>query len=75
MKSAPVSPTRPGAARVVLLALAMVTLLASVAMAEDGYLGVMIQSVDETLATALDLEDDAGVLVNQVMEDSPAEAA
>ena len=75
MKSAPVSLSRPGIVRTLVLAVALVALLAPGAFAADGYLGVHIQDLDETLAAALDLEDDAGVLVSKVVEDSPAEAA
>ena len=75
MKFAPVSRTASGLVRTAILAIALVALLAPAALAEDGYLGVMIQSVDETLAAALDLEAADGVLVSEVVEDSPAEAA
>ena len=75
MNSAPVSPSRPGIVRTLVLAIALVALLAPGAFAADGYLGVHIQDLNETLAAALDLEDDAGVLVSEVVEDSPAEVA
>ena len=45
------------------------------ARAADGYLGVHIQDLDEALAAALDLEDAVGVLVSEVVADSPAEQA
>jgi serine protease Do len=75
MKFAPVSRTASGLVRAAILAIALVALLAPAALAEDGYLGVMIQSVDETLAAALDLESADGVLVSEVVENSPAETA
>jgi serine protease Do len=62
-------------ARAFLVALALIATIAPAALAADGYLGVMIQTVDETLAAALDLESTDGVLVSDVIEDSPAEAA
>jgi serine protease Do len=40
-----------------------------------GYLGVSISNVDERLAESFGLPDTKGALVNQVFEDSPAEAA
>jgi membrane-associated protease RseP (regulator of RpoE activity) len=41
-----------------------------------GYLGVHLQDLDEALLAALDYEDlDGGVLVTEVVEDSPAAAA
>jgi len=43
--------------------------------AKKGWLGVSIQDVDEDLKEALDLKSTEGVLVNEVMEDSPAEEA
>jgi serine protease Do len=62
-------------ARALVLALALITMIAPAVLAADGYLGVRIQSIDETLAAALDLESTDGVLVSDVLEDSPAEAA
>jgi len=42
---------------------------------KKGWLGVFIQDVDEDLKEALDLKSTEGVLVNEVVEDSPAEEA
>jgi serine protease Do len=42
---------------------------------ERGWLGVQIQPVTEGVADSLGLEDTAGVLVTDVLADSPAEAA
>ncbi len=40
-----------------------------------GWLGVMIQGIDDEMAQALDLKEARGALVAQVLEDSPAEKA
>src|SRR5438067_6616648 len=40
---------------------------------EPGYLGVMVQPVDEMVARACGLERAQGVLVRRVMDDSPAQ--
>lgn len=46
------------------------------AQAEQGYLGVHLQDLDDALVEALDLGDDAeGVLVSDVVGDSPADEA
>jgi len=42
---------------------------------DHAWLGVRLQRVDGGLAEALDLDTDSGVLVSQVIEDSPAEKA
>ena len=42
---------------------------------ERGWLGVNIQSIDRDLASALGLDTEKGVLVSNVMPDSPAETA
>lgn len=42
---------------------------------KKGWLGVSIQDVDEDLKEALELKSTEGVLVNEVVEDSPAEEA
>jgi serine protease Do len=59
----------------VVFAIALLALITPAAMAADGYLGVRIQDVDDALAAALDLDDVEGVLISEVMEDSPAEEA
>jgi serine protease Do len=63
------------ATKVLVLAIALVAFIAPAALAADGYLGVRIQDVDDALAAALDLDDAEGVLISEVTEDSPAEAA
>ncbi len=40
-----------------------------------GWLGVVIQDVDEELAKSFELDNASGVLINDVSEDSPAEKA
>jgi serine protease Do len=40
-----------------------------------GWLGVLIQNVDESLAEAMDLSTTEGALVSQVVKDGPAEVA
>jgi C-terminal processing protease CtpA/Prc len=66
-------------ARRVLALVCAVGLLAgaSAALADDdsGYLGVMLQDIDASMAKALQLGDETGVLVSNVVEDSPAAAA
>jgi len=42
---------------------------------ERGWLGVQVQALDETLAGALGLDDTRGVLIADVVEDSPAARA
>jgi S1-C subfamily serine protease len=41
----------------------------------DAYLGVSLQPLEGGLAEALDMKEDSGVLVGQVMPESPAEVA
>lgn len=66
--------------KLVALSLAMLVALPAIATAGDdeaapGYLGVRLQRIEGGLAEALGLEEDAGVLVGQVEDDSPAQAA
>ncbi len=42
---------------------------------KSGWLGLEVQSVDEKLADAFDLEVDYGVIINAVVDDSPADEA
>lgn len=69
------APSRPGTPRVLLLTLVVTLFVVTAAWAADGYLGVRVQPVDEALAAALDLASADGVLVSEVLEDSPAQAA
>jgi len=59
-----------------LLGAAMITALPALASASpDAYLGVSLQSLEGGLAEALGMEENSGVLVGQVMDESPAAAA
>lgn len=40
-----------------------------------GIVGIVVQDIDETLAQALKLQKRSGVIINRVMEDSPADKA
>jgi membrane-associated protease RseP (regulator of RpoE activity) len=42
---------------------------------KSGYLGVMLQEISTSMAKALQMDDTGGVLVSEVIEDSPAEKA
>jgi C-terminal processing protease CtpA/Prc len=42
---------------------------------QNGYLGVMLQSISSNMAEAMDLDDEDGVLVSEVVEDGPADLA
>lgn len=42
---------------------------------KSGYLGVRLQRIEGGLAEALDLKEDGGVLIGQVIDGSPADAA
>lgn len=42
---------------------------------QSGYLGVTLQNINASMAKALQMEDKGGVLVNEVVTDSPAEKA
>ena len=70
----------PAAKRTLVLMLS-IALLASVAVAqagddnEKGYLGVMLQDVTPSMAKALQMGDKSGVMINEVIDDSPAEKA
>lgn len=73
MKRAPV--LSAGLGLVTLVLVGLVALVPGSARAADGYLGVHIQDIDETLAAALDLDQAQGVLVNEVVDESPAAKA
>lgn len=65
--------------RSILLVISLLMVVAaSAAVAEDeehGYLGVMLQNVSTSMAKALQLDEDEGVMINQVIDDSPAAKA
>ena len=65
------------AGRTIPILLSLTLLLAGAALAEDGqgYLGVSLQDITPSMAKALQLGDRQGVLVNEVMDDSPAKEA
>ena len=61
---------------VALLGAAMIAALPAIASANPGaYLGVSLQALEGGLADALGVDENSGVLIGQVMDDSPAEAA
>lgn len=68
----------PAAKRAFLLLMSAILILsvpAAQAEEESGYLGVMLQDVSPSMAKALQLGDESGVLISQVVEDSPAAKA
>jgi serine protease Do len=58
-----------------LIPLALVMLLTGAALADDGWLGVQLQALDPEMTKALQLKDDQGALVDEVVGESPAEKA
>jgi len=63
---------------ILLLISLLVVVAATAAVAKDddhGYLGVMLQNVSTSMAKALQLDEDEGVMINQVVDDSPAAKA
>ena len=60
-----------------LLMSAILIFSVSTALADDesGYLGVMLQDISPSMAKALQLGDQTGVMINEVVEDSPAAKA
>ncbi len=42
---------------------------------KPGYLGVMLQDISVSMAKALELDEDGGAIISEVLEDSPAEKA
>jgi len=58
-----------------LVALAAAIPMSAGASPDSGYLGVRMQSIEGGLAEALDMEENSGVLLGQVVENSPAAAA
>lgn len=67
--------------KITLTVVALAAILGTVALAKSSrsdrgaWLGVVSQSVDYDLAEAFDLEVNYGVIVNELVEDSPAEGA
>lgn len=66
---------RPLGVAASLAVILLATSAAGPAAATDGYLGVMLQEVSPSMGKALQLGDRAGVLVNDVVDDSPAAKA
>jgi predicted metalloprotease with PDZ domain len=62
------------AKRTALLVAGIFLMAAPLALADDspGYLGVMLQDLDENMAKALQLEGKSGVIITDVVDDSPA---
>jgi len=56
-------------------ALILVSVPLALAGGDSGYLGVMLQDVSPSMAKALQLGDQSGVLINEVVDDSPAAKA
>jgi len=75
MKIAPLRLAGRGRLPLPMLVPVLMIVAAPAAWADAGYLGVNVQSVDEAMAAALNLEAGDAVMVREVMEDSPAEAA
>jgi len=70
----------PAAKRTLVLVMGLALLVvAAVAQADDdgdeGYLGVMLQDVSPSMAKALQMGDKSGVMINEVIDDGPAEKA
>ena len=74
--TAPRAPWHSLAALTVIAILTTVPVLAGEKGADaQGYLGITMEPLTPSLRAALDLKSDDGVLVNEVLDDSPAKAA
>jgi serine protease Do len=61
---------------VLLLSIALlVTVVVAQAGEEKGYLGVKLQELTPSMAKALQMDDDSGVMINEIVDDGPAEKA
>ena len=61
---------------VLMMSIALLVTVAAVQAGEDrGYLGVMLQDLTPSMAKALQMGDKSGVMINDVIDDSPAEKA
>ena len=68
----------PAAKRTLVLIMSLALLVfaaTAVAGEEKGYLGVVLQDISPSMAKALQIEEDTGVMVNEVVDDSPAAKA
>ena len=53
----------------------LVTVVVAQAGEEKGYLGVKLQELTPSMAKALQMDDESGVMINEIVDDSPAEKA
>jgi serine protease Do len=61
---------------VLLMSIALlVTVVVAQAGEEKGYLGVKLQELTPSMAKALQMDDQSGVMINEIVDDSPAEKA
>jgi len=58
----------------ILVSVLVAVLAAGTAVAGDVFLGITMDSLTPSMARALQLEEGQGVLINEIVEDSPAEA-
>ena len=68
----------PAAKRTIVLIMGIALLVASLtafAGDEKGYLGVVLQDISPSMAKALQIDEKSGVMVNEVVDDSPAAKA
>jgi len=68
----------PAAKRTIVLMMSialLVTVVVAQAGEDKGYLGVSLQELTPSMAKALQMDDNSGVMINNVVDDSPAEKA
>jgi len=53
----------------------LVTVVVAQAGEEKGYLGVKLQELTPSMAKALQMDDESGVMISEIVDDSPAEEA
>ena len=64
--------------RMTLVMMSLLLILTTSALAKDdqhGYLGVMFQKITTSMSKALQLDEDEGVMISQVVDDGPAAKA
>ncbi|MDX2474209.1 MAG: PDZ domain-containing protein [Candidatus Krumholzibacteria bacterium] len=64
--------------RMTLVMMSLLLILTTSALAKDdqhGYLGVMLQKITTSMSKALQLDEDEGVMISQVVDDGPAAKA
>ena len=59
----------------ILLFTSSITLAADKSDDDPGYLGVLLQDLQPSMVKALQMDDKSGVLISEIVEDSPAESA